>query len=95
MEEDLLFVIDDVFNISNVGTVVTAKIFNEIKVGDKIIIASEELTAIGSIWAIEKFIEGKPQKFEFASNNENVGVYIDYPKDFSVRRGMLVLKTSN
>ena len=42
----MFFVIDDVFDITNVGTVVTAKIFNEIKVGDKIIIASEELTAI-------------------------------------------------
>ena len=94
MEEDLLFVIDDVFNISNVGTVVTAKIFNEIKVGDNIIIASEELTAIGSIWSIEKFVDGKPQRFEFASNDENVGVYIEYPKDFVITKGMFVLKAN-
>lgn len=56
----MFFVIDDVFDITNVGTVVTAKIFNEIKVGDKIIIASEELTAI---W-VKKFTKHSIHKNE-------------------------------
>jgi len=95
MEENVLFVINDVFFITNAGTVVTAEIFNEVHVGDKIIIASDNLTAIGLIVGVEKFVNGQPQKFDSASNGESVGVYIDYPTDFTVRKGMFVLKADS
>ncbi|OFX53957.1 MAG: hypothetical protein A2066_00795 [Bacteroidetes bacterium GWB2_41_8] len=91
-EENLLFVIYEVFNISNVGTVVTAEILNEVEVNDKVIIASPELTALGFIESMEVLIDKKPLKIDRATFGDNVGIYLNYPKEFKIKQGMHVYR---
>jgi translation elongation factor EF-Tu-like GTPase len=88
MSKELIMIVDDVFNITGKGVIVTGKVLNEkIEVGQKVIIDPEFLPEFESeITGIETF----RKNLKFANQNDYVGIILKGVEKNKVKKKMKI-----